>query len=86
MGYVGAERNKVHLVFIKLPRVVGKKTDIYNITRLDYPYDTIGIIHWRGGWRQYVSQTLPQVDMSRGCNLEVNAFIDKLMNERKKNV
>jgi len=36
-----------------------------------------------GGWRQYVYMALPNIDMSRSCHKEIDAFIDKLMEERK---
>lgn len=77
--YIGAS----HLEFKKLPLEKGAKLHKYKIinTKLN---QEIGIIHWRGGWRQYVSQTSPKVDMSRSCNKEVNKFIDKLMDEWKK--
>ena len=76
--YFGA----IHLEFEKLPLKKGSKLHEYKIinTKLN---QEIGIIHWRGGWRQYVSQTFPKVDMSRSCNKEVNDFIDKLMKEWK---
>ena len=53
-----------------LPRYI-----VYN----DQFNEQIGIIHWRGGWRQYVWRALPNVDMSRSCNNEINKFIDKVM-------
>ena len=43
----------------------------------------IGTIHWRGGWREYVFQSLPKVDMSRSCQKEIISFIDNLMDEWK---
>jgi len=72
-----------HLRFDKRLREQGKKTDVYDIINIDFE-EKIGIIHWRGGWRQYVSRTNPEVDMSRSCNKEVNDFIDKLMEERRR--
>ena len=77
--YYGAS----HLEFHKVPLEKGKKLHQYEIYNIKFE-EVIGIIHWRGGWRQYVSQTLPKVDMSRSCNKEVIKFIDKLMKEWKK--
>ena len=72
--------------FKKLPLEKGNKLHKYaviNITFLEH----IGIIHWRGGWRQYVFQALPEIDMSRSCHKEIDKFLDKLMKEwqKKKN-
>lgn len=74
--YVGGS----HLKFRKCPLKKGKKMPRYKIINKTLRQE-IGIIHWRGGWYQYVSQTKPEVDMSRSCNAEVNKFIDKLMKE-----
>lgn len=80
--YVGGS----HLTFTKLRLEKGRKLNKYKIFNHNL-MQTIGEIHWRGGWRQYVSQTLPGVDMSHSCNAEVNKFIAKLMGEwRKKRV
>jgi hypothetical protein len=46
----------------------------------------IGFIHFRGGWRQYVFQAFPSVDMSRSCHKEIDTFIDKLMVDWKKSL
>jgi len=46
-------------------------------------YENIGIIHWRGGWRQYVFRAHSNIDMSRGCHKQIDDFIDKLMKEWK---
>jgi len=72
-----------HLAFEKLPLEKGKKMHKYKIFNFILGQE-VGIIHWRGGWRQYVSQTYPNVDMSRSCNIEVNNFIDKLMKKWRK--
>ena len=71
-----------HLSFRKLPLKKGHKLHRYRIInkKFDQP---IGIIHWRGGWRQYVSQTDEGVDMSVSCHKEVVKFINKLMKERR---
>lgn len=74
--YVGGS----HLTFTKLRLEKGKKLNKYKIFNHNL-FQTIGEIHWRGGWRQYVSQTLPNVDMSRSCQKEIIKFIDKLMKE-----
>ena len=81
MGFYTPSGNiRPHLEFKKLPLEKGKKMPIYEMINTTF-WKKIGIIHWRGGWRQYVSQTKPKIDMSKSCNIEVNNFIDELMQE-----
>lgn len=74
--YFGAS----HLAFRKLPLKKGAKLNEYDVINTHFS-EKIGIIHWRGGWRQYVFQAEPEVDMSRSCCNEIIKFIDKLMKE-----
>lgn len=74
-----------HLRFRKLPLKKGQKLNQYRVYN-KYFHDKIGIIHWRGGWRQYVFQALPEIDVSRSCHKEIDKFIDKLMKEWRKEV
>lgn len=67
-----------HLDFYEV--ITDKKTktlDVLNITL----GENIGEIHWRGGWRQYVFQAKPGIDMSRSCMREIIKKIDELMEE-----
>ena len=80
MGYANRTRQDKHLQFEKLPLEKGRKLHKYKIINTDFN-EEIGIIHWRGGWIQYVSQTHSGVDMTRSCNREVNDFIDNLMKD-----
>ncbi len=73
--YVGGS----HLEFKKQPLEKGLKLHKYKIWNR-HLYQDIGIIHWRGGWRQYVSHC-PNADISRSCHKEIVKFIDKLMKE-----
>ncbi|HEC66524.1 MAG TPA: hypothetical protein ENI23_14650 [bacterium] len=72
-----------HLKFRKLPLKKGLKLHRYKVTNTKF-YQDIGIIHWRGGWRQYVFRAEPEVDMSRSCYKEIDKFIDKLMEQWKR--
>lgn len=72
-----------HLRFEKLPLEKGRKMLKYNVIN-DALGQTIGIIHWRGGWRQYVFCADADIDMSRSCHKEIDEFIDKLMRDWKK--
>lgn len=82
MGSVGTGN---HLEFEKLPLHKGEKLHRYSV-RNHTLYETIGEIHWRGGWRQYVFQALPKIDMSRSCHKQIDEFINKLMEDWKKKI
>jgi len=77
--YVGGS----HLGFVKLPLAKGAKLHKYRVSNSTLG-GYIGIIHWRGGWRQYVFQAETGIDMSRSCHKEIDKFIDKLMKDWKK--
>lgn len=78
--YLGAS----HLDFIKLGLEKGSKLHKYKIINTTLNQE-IGVIHWRGGWRQYVFQAFQNIDMSRSCQKEIINFIDKLMDEWRNN-
>ena len=113
MGSVGSGAHN-YLKFEKLPLEKGQKLHKYKV-RNHSLFQDIGIIRWRGGWRQYVftidqnefilSASVNQlglskeqekklknilerykVDMSKGCHKKIDEFIDKLMEEWRKNV
>jgi len=79
MGSIGSSS---HLEFEKLHLEKGKKLHKYKVINHSLSQN-IGIIHWRGGWRQYVFRAKSEVDMSRGCHKQIDEFIDKLMKEWK---
>lgn len=79
MGSIGTGN---HLEFEKLPLRKDEKLHRYRVYNHTL-YETIGEIHWRGGWRQFVFQALPKIDMSRGCHKQIDNYIDKLMEEWK---
>jgi len=81
MGSVGSGAHN-YLRFEKLTLKKGHKLHEYLVYNHSL-YQEIGIIHWRGGWRKYVFQAHPKVDMSVECNENVNEFIKKLMKEWK---
>lgn len=78
MGYSGGETTKEHLEFFKIHKEKGKKMRKYIVFNRTLNED-IGIIHFRGGWRQYVFQAYPKVDMTQSCHKEIDDFIDNLM-------
>ena len=78
--YFGAS----HLEFREITLKKRAKLHEYEVWNTHYKYkESIGFIHWRGGWRQYVFQAKPEVDMSRSCQKEIIKFIDSLMKEWK---
>ena len=59
------------------------KTDVYAvISRSDG--STLGRISWWAQWRQYVFEPIMKTVWSRGCMQQINDFIEKLMEARKK--
>ena len=83
MGFYTPSGNiREHLDFEKQKIEKGKKMPLYKVVNVVLG-EEIGVIHWRGGWRQYVFQAYPKIDMSRSCNKEINNFIDKLMEKWK---
>lgn len=82
MGYAGAEK-KNHLRFDILPLEPGKKMHKYEVINTTF-HQKIGIMHFRGGWRQYVFRADPEVDMTKSCHKEIDDFRDKLMVEWRK--
>lgn len=80
MGSARYEGGETHLRFEKIPLQKGQKLNKYNVIN-DTFEQHIGIIHWRGGWRQYVFMADPNIDMSRSCHKVIDDFIDNLMKE-----
>lgn len=74
--YIGAK----HLSFRKMSLTKGRKLNEYRVINR-YFTEPIGVIRWRGGWRQYVFVAKPEIDMSRSCMKEIIKFINKLMKE-----
>ena len=80
---MGSEGQSNHLEFKKLPLEKGHKLHKYEVINHTL-YHKIGIIHWRGGWRKYVFQALPKIDMDKGCYKQIDDFTDKLMDKWRK--
>ena len=74
-----------HLDFRELALRKGCKLHQYEVWNIKFN-ESIGFIHWRGGWRQYVFQAKPKIDMSRSCMKEINDFIDRRMKEWKESL
>ena len=72
------------LFFIKDENVKGK-IERYNVYS-NHSNDFLGVIHWRSGWRCYVISYNLNIDMSIGCNKELNEFMQELENKRLLNL
>ena len=77
MGSVGSSN---HLTFERLPLEEGRKLPKFRVINHSL-FQDIGIIHWRGGWRKYVFQAHPKIDMDKGCHKQIDDFTDELMEE-----
>ena len=64
--YTPSGHIRPHLRFNKLPLEKGRKMHVYEMINMIFN-EKVGVIHWRGGWRQYVSRTNPNVDMSQAA-------------------
>jgi hypothetical protein len=59
------------------------RTMVYGI-RSKHHGDLIGLVKWYFPWRQYCTFPEPNTVWTRSCHKEVDAFIDGLMEARKK--
>ena len=65
----------------RLTRDTGK-TQVYSVDSRNHG-DQLGVIKWYGPWRQYVMETRSGVVWNKTCLLDITAFIDGLMRERR---
>lgn len=59
------------------------KTQIINVFSV-HSDDFLGRIHWRSGWRCYVMSYQNDIDMSLSCSKELNEFMERLEENRRK--
>ena len=58
------------------------KTEVYNVLS-KAEGNLLGRIFWYWAWRQYVFEPNQNTIWSRGCQSEVTAFLNELMEQRK---
>lgn len=75
-------QKKTYLRFERLPTGAHRKTGIWLVLSLSSEL-ALGVILWRGGWRQYVFEPDADTVWSDGCMTEVQTKIRELMEERK---
>lgn len=75
--------NSEYLIFEQAPTPESRKTQVWLVLarRTNSP---LGLILWRGGWRQYVFEPEPNTVWSSGCMADVQAFIGRLMAARRR--
>ena len=80
-GY-GIKMSK-YMTFDLIGHSDSKKTKVYAVNSKSGK-DWLGVIKWYAPWRQYCFLPDPGCVFSRGCLKDVEDFIEKLMEERKK--
>lgn len=75
-------QKKTYLRFLQIEVPLTRKTQEWLVISLSSG-DTLGVILWRGGWRQYVFEPDADTVWSDGCMTEVQTKIRELMEERK---
>lgn len=75
---------KSYITFEIRERPKNRKTDVY-VVKAKSDGTSLGIVKWRGPWRRYVFLPANETLWSSGCMAEVTAFIDGLMEARRKN-
>jgi hypothetical protein len=71
-----------YLRFVQAPTPAGRKTQVWMVLSAR-TNDPLGLILWRGGWRQYVFEPEPMTVWSVGCMTDVQTFIGGLMAARR---
>jgi len=59
------------------------KTKVYEC-RNNRSNSCLGLVKWYGPWRQYCFFPMGETVFNNGCLTDIQEFIKKLMNERKK--
>ncbi len=68
-----------YLVFVK-KQFLKKKT--YNVTILNKSNEYLGDIYWRTGWRTYVINIQPEIDLDIKCWDDISEYVKLLLQER----
>lgn len=72
------------IIFVKCKgRPKGMKTDIYNIWTKD-GVSFLGEVRWYAPWRKYTFQPAHNTIFENQCLSDIIAFINNLMEERKR--
>lgn len=75
---------KIYLVFIKLKRPKGRKTDIWEVASMEKAH--LGYIKFNGAWRQYVQEPAAGTIWSGGCNDQISTFLKKQNEKWRKKI
>jgi len=71
-----------YLRFVQAPTEPRRKTQVWMVLSAR-TNDPLGLILWRGAWRQYVFEPEPMSVWSTGCLADVRTFIESLMAARR---
>jgi hypothetical protein len=70
--------------YIRFDRKESKgKTNVYEVVNISGEY-SLGIIKWKGAWRQYCFFPNAETVWNNACLSEVLNFLNQLMAERKR--
>lgn len=64
---------KIHIVFYKLRKPKGRKTDIWEIITIDK--DHLGYIKFDGAWRQFIFEPCIGTKWSFSCCDQISKFL-----------
>lgn len=59
------------------------KTNVYSVINISGGY-SLGLVKWHPAWRQYCLFSEEQTIWNKDCLKEIEKFIQKLMNDRKR--
>lgn len=65
------------------PPYPNRKTSVWSVLNKHHG-DLLGLIVWRGGWRQYVLEPEAGCVFSKGCLIDIAHFIFVEMDKRRK--
>ena len=74
-----------YLWFNKQPKKPERKTDLFEV-RSKLSGSILGYVHWYSQWRRYVFSPSSATIFDANCLADIQDFIKKLMQERRKNV
>jgi len=65
--------DKIHIVFYKLPKPKGRKTNIWEIITIDKT--NLGFVKFSGAWRQFIFEPSCNTIWSYSCLDQISKFL-----------
>ncbi len=72
--------------FLVFSRTKLKNKKTYNVEIKNKYDELIGEIYWRTGWRTYVVNIAPDIDLDTKCLDDISGYIKLLLEERLKDL